>query len=160
MKESKPFTHVDVAGKLQMVDVSKKTATRRTAQASCLVVTDVDLFTRDAGEIDPIHASRIAGILGAKQTATLIPLCHPLNISDVQVDVTPAPNGLAIQATVVTVDLTGVEMEALVACSMTALSIVSSLLDVDASAHIEDLVLLKKSGGKSGDWGRLVPPHP
>jgi cyclic pyranopterin phosphate synthase len=158
MKESKPFSHVDVAGKLRMVDVSKKSPTRRTSHASCLVVTDVNLFARNAGEVDPIHASRIAGILGAKQTATLIPLCHPLNISDVQVDVTPVSSGLEIHAKVVTVDQTGVEMEALVACAMTGLSIVSSLLEEDPLAHVEDLVLLKKSGGKSGDWGRLVPP--
>jgi cyclic pyranopterin phosphate synthase len=160
LKESKPFTHVDVAGKLQMVDVSKKTPTRRTSHASCLVVTNVDPPAEHSREVEPIHASRIAGILGAKQTATLIPLCHPLNISDVQVDVTPVPTGLEIHAKVVTVDQTGVEMEALVACAMTALSIMSALLEEDPSAHIEDLVLLKKSGGKSGDWGRLVPPSP
>jgi cyclic pyranopterin monophosphate synthase len=160
MKESKPFTHVDVAGKLRMVDVSEKPATRRTSHASCLVVTDIDLLSRHSGEVDPIHASRIAGILAAKQTATLIPLCHPLNISDVQIDATPAPTGLEIHARVVTVDQTGVEMEALVTCAMTALSIVNALLDLDPSAHVDDLVLLEKSGGKSGDWGRLVPPAP
>lgn len=141
-----------------MVDVSKKTPTRRTSHASCLIVTDVDVTGQTFEELDPVHASRIAGILAAKQTATLIPLCHPLNISDVQVDVVPVTKGLEIQARIVTVDQTGVEMEALVACAMTALSIVSSLLNEDPSAHVEDLVLLKKSGGKSGDWGRLVKP--
>ncbi|HEY1761005.1 MAG TPA: cyclic pyranopterin monophosphate synthase MoaC [Acidimicrobiales bacterium] len=158
MKESKPFTHVDASGKLRMVDVSKKAPTRRTSHASCLIVTDVDLTGQTYGELDPVHASRIAGILAAKQTATLIPLCHPLNISDVQVDVVPVAKGLEIHARIVTVDQTGVEMEALVACAMTALSIVSSLLNEDPFAHVEDLVLLKKSGGKSGDWGRLVKP--
>jgi cyclic pyranopterin phosphate synthase len=158
MKESQPFTHVDVAGKLRMVDVSEKPATRRTSHASCLVATDVGLSSRLLSEVDPIHASRIAGVLAAKQTATLIPLCHPLNISDVQVEVTAVPAGLEINAKVVTVDQTGVEMEALVACAMTALSILNALLDLDPSAHVEDLVLLKKSGGKSGDWGRLVTP--
>jgi|ERR1700733_14500790 cyclic pyranopterin phosphate synthase len=158
MKQSKPFTHLDAGGKLRMVDVSKKDPTRRTSHASCLVVTDVDATGRTFEELDPVHASRIAGILAAKQTATLIPLCHPLNISDVQVDVVPVSNGLEIHAKIVTVDQTGVEMEALVACAMTALSIVSSLLDEDPSARVEDLVLLKKSGGKSGDWGRLVKP--
>jgi cyclic pyranopterin phosphate synthase len=140
-----------------MVDVSEKTPTRRTSHASCRVVTNVDVIGRTFEDFDPVHASRVAGILAAKQTATLIPLCHPLNISDVQVDVTPVSNGLEIHAMIVTVDQTGVEMEALVACAMTALSIVSALLSEDPSAHIEDLVLLKKSGGKSGDWGRLVP---
>ncbi len=158
MKKSKPFTHVDASGKLHMVDVSRKTPSRRTSHASCLVVTDVDTAGRNFEEFDPVHASRVAGILAAKQTATLIPLCHPLNISDVQVDAVPVSNGLEIHATIVTVDQTGVEMEALVACAMTALSIVSSLLGEDPRAHVEDLVLLKKSGGKSGDWGRLVEP--
>jgi cyclic pyranopterin phosphate synthase len=158
MKESKPFTHVDTSGKLRMVDVSNKTPTRRTSHASCLVVTDVDVTGRTFKELDPVHASRIAGILAAKQTATLIPLCHPINISDVQVDVTPVPKGLEIHAKIVTVDQTGVEMEALLACAMSALSIVSSLLGDDPSAHVEDLALLEKSGGKSGDWGRLVNP--
>jgi cyclic pyranopterin phosphate synthase len=141
-----------------MVDVSKKSPTRRTSHASCLVVTDVDVIGRSFEEFNTVHASRVAGILAAKQTATLIPLCHPLNISDVQVDVTPVSNGLEIHARIVTVDQTGVEMEALLACAVTALSVVSSLLEEDPSAHVEDLVLLKKSGGKSGDWGRLVPP--
>ncbi len=141
-----------------MVDVSGKTPSRRTSHASCLVVTDVDTAGRTFEEFDSVHASRVAGILAAKQTATLIPLCHPLNIADVQVDAVPVANGLEIHAKIVTVDQTGVEMEALVACAMTALSIVSSLLDEDPSAHVEDLVLLKKSGGKSGDWGRLVEP--
>jgi cyclic pyranopterin phosphate synthase len=131
-----------------MVDVSKKSPTRRTSHASCLVVTDVDVIGRSFEEFNTVHASRVAGILAAKQTATLIPLCHPLNIS----------NGLEIHARIVTVDQTGVEMEALLACAVTALSVVSSLLEEDPSAHVEDLVLLKKSGGKSGDWGRLVPP--
>jgi cyclic pyranopterin phosphate synthase len=158
MKESKPFTHVDTSGKLRMVDVSNKTPTRRTSHASCLVVTDVDVTGRTFKELDPVHAARIAGILAAKQTATLIPLCHPINISDVQVDVTPVPKGLEIHAKIVTVDQTGVEMEALLACAMSALSIVSSLLGDDPSAHVEDLALLEKSGGKSGDWGRLVNP--
>jgi cyclic pyranopterin monophosphate synthase len=158
MKESKPFAHVDAGGKLRMVDVSKKAPTRRTSHASCVVVTPLDLTGRMFEGFDPIHASRVAGILAAKQTATLIPLCHPLSISDVQVDVVPVSNGLEIHAKIVTVDQTGVEMEALVACAMTALSVVSSLLGEDPSAHVEDLILLKKSGGKSGDWGRLVPP--
>jgi cyclic pyranopterin phosphate synthase len=158
MKKPKPFTHVDTSGKLRMVDVSKKTPTRRTSHASCLVVTDVDMTGRTFEELDPIHASRIAGILAAKQTATLIPLCHPINISDVQVDAIPVSKGLEIHAKIVTVDQTGVEMEALVACAVTALNIVSSLFSEDPFAHVEDLALLEKSGGKSGDWGRLVNP--
>lgn len=158
MKKSKPFTHVDASGKLRMVDVSTKTPTRRTSHASCVVVSGVDVTSLKFDDVDPVHASRIAGIFASKQTANLIPLCHPLNISDVQVDVTPVPQGLEIHAKIVSVDQTGVEMEALVACAVTALSIVSSLLHEDPTAHVEDLVLLEKSGGKSGDWGRLIGP--
>lgn len=158
MEEFKPFTHVDASGKLRMVDVSNKTPTRRTSHASCLVVTDLEMTGRTIDELDPVHASRIAGILAAKQTATLIPLCHPINISDVQVDATPVSRGLEIHARIVTVDQTGVEMEALLACAVTALSIVSALVVDDPLVHIEDLAVLEKSGGKSGDWGRLVNP--
>jgi cyclic pyranopterin monophosphate synthase len=161
VKESKPFSHLDAKGKLRMVDVSRKSPTRRKSHASCHVTTTVNVFDKktEADEVDLVHAARIAGILAAKQTSQLIPLCHPLNISDVKVDVTPTSVGLEIHAKVVTVDLTGVEMEALVACAVTALSIVSSLLAEDPLARVEDLVLLRKSGGKSGDWGRLVTPR-
>ncbi|MGA7834238.1 MAG: cyclic pyranopterin monophosphate synthase MoaC [Acidimicrobiales bacterium] len=158
MKVSKPFSHVDAAGKLHMVDVSGKAPTRRTSHASCRVITDIDIAELKSGDFDPVHAARVAGILAAKQTAILIPLCHPIDISDVQVEVAPFSGGLEIEAKVVTVDHTGVEMEALVACALTALGIVNALLDDDPSAHVEDLVLLKKTGGKSGDWGQLVPP--
>lgn len=158
MNESKPFSHLDASGKLRMVDVSGKSMTRRSSHASCLLVTTADLTGLSANDVEPVHAARIAGILAAKQTATLVPLCHPLNVSDVQVDVTTVSRGLEIHAMIVTVDHTGVEMEALVACAFTALSLLSALLDADPDAHVEDLVLLEKTGGKSGDWGRLVPP--
>lgn len=154
----KQLSHVDSSGKLRMVDVSRKQTSRRSAQASCTVFTDADIPAPGTAThaLDVLHAARIAGIQAAKQTANLIPLCHPISLDDIQVDVTKNAQGVSIQSTVVTVHHTGVEMEALTACAVAALSVVSSLLDLDPTAHIEDLVLLRKTGGKSGDWGRLV----
>jgi len=94
--------------------------------------------------------------MAAKQTAQLIPLCHPLNLDDIQVDVLINEHGVEIQSSVATVHQTGVEMEALTACAVAALSLLTSLLTVDHSARMDDLVLLRKSGGESGDWGRQV----
>ncbi|HQU00308.1 MAG TPA: cyclic pyranopterin monophosphate synthase MoaC [Acidimicrobiales bacterium] len=158
----KPFTHVDKAGKLRMVDVSKKRATRRSAEASCYVRTTVDLaaLPRDEHGVEPVHAARLAGVQAAKQTSSLIPLCHPLSLDDIQVDVTTSERGLEVASSVVTVHHTGVEMEALTACMVAALSLVSALKKSDPGASIEDLALLRKSGGRSGDWGRLVAPKP
>ena len=144
-----------------MVDVSTKDATRRSAHASCAVVTNAgssSFVTSDGTDI--IHAARLAGILAAKQTAALIPLCHPLNLDDIQVDVTKSATGLDVESTVVATQHTGVEMEALTACAVTALSLVTSLLEHDRGARMDDLVLLRKTGGRSGDWGRSVAePH-
>jgi cyclic pyranopterin phosphate synthase len=106
--------------------------------------------------VDPLHVARLAGIQAAKQTANLIPLCHPLDLNEIQVEVIPNEQYIAISATVAAVHRTGVEMEALTACAFAALSIVSSVVGVDPNAWIDDIVLLRKSGGKSGDWGRLV----
>ncbi len=103
-----------------------------------------------------MHAARLAGIQAAKQTANLIPLCHPLDLNEIQVEVVVNDGRIEISATVAATHRTGVEMEALTACAIAALSIVNSLVDVDPKAQIDDLVLLRKSGGKSGEWGRLV----
>lgn len=153
-----PFSHVDETGKLRMVDVSSKRPTTRRARASCIVrtVADVGATGSDSGGVDPLHVARVAGIQAAKQTANLIPLCHPLDLNDIQVEVIPNEHYISISATVAAVHRTGVEMEALTACAFAALSIVSSVVDVDPNAWIDDIVLLRKSGGKSGDWGRLV----
>jgi cyclic pyranopterin phosphate synthase len=152
------FSHLDGDGKLRMVDITSKEATLRVAQASCLVVSRIDAASLgpSANGFDVIHAARLAGIQAAKRTAELIPLCHPLNLNDIKVDVLAHPQGLEIRAEVVTVNRTGVEMEALTACSFAALSIVSSLVEADPDVRFEELVLLRKSGGKSGDWGRSV----
>jgi cyclic pyranopterin monophosphate synthase len=153
------FTHTDGTGKMHMVDVSRKRATRRQALASCLVFTSAGpaLAAREPGEVDHLHVARLAGIQAAKHTSDLIPLCHPLNLEQVHVDVAAVPAGFEVTASVVTVNRTGVEMEALTACAVAAVSLVTSLLALDPTARVDDLVLQKKSGGKSGDWGRQVP---
>ena len=152
------FSHISATGKLRMVDVSAKRMTRRSAVARCLVVTSVniaDLEPRD-DDIDPILCARIAGVSAAKRTSELIPLCHLLNLNDVDVELLPHDRGIEVMATVTATQRTGVEMEALTASAFAALSILASLQDVDPVAWIDDLVLLRKKGGKSGSWGRLV----
>lgn len=153
---SSEFSHVDASGKIRMVDVSEKPTTRRSATASCVILTNADVSSRDSGSdgLEMIHSARLAGILAAKRTALLIPLCHPLNLDDIQVEVSATAGGVEIRSSVATVHQTGVEMEALTACAVTALSLLTSLLETDRHARMEDLALLKKSGGRSGDWGR------
>ncbi len=153
-----PFTHLDGDGRLRMVDVSDKSPTRRSAQASCVVRSTVDVFSlpATASGLDPVFAARLAGIQAAKRTAQLIPLCHPLNLNDVQVEVTSEEVGVLVRSTVVTVNRTGVEMEALTACAFAALSLVNALVVLDERAAFEDLVLESKTGGKSDDWGRQI----
>lgn len=157
----KTFTHLDRTGKLRMVDVSRKKPTRRTAEASCTVLTrfDITKLPPDPQGIEPLHAARLAGIQAAKATSSLIPLCHPLNLDDVDVVISPSERGLEISATVVTVHHTGVEMEALTACAVAGLSLLDALSGVDPYASMDDLGLQRKTGGRSGDWGRLVGPR-
>ena len=158
----RPFSHIAKSGKLRMVDVTSKRATKRRASASCVVTTvaHVTSLEPSSADVDPWHAARLAGIQAAKRTSSLIPLCHPLSLSDIHVEVTPCEGRVEISATVAALERTGVEMEALTACAVAALSVVDSLLELDPSARIDDLVLLSKSGGKSGPWGRLVDtPH-
>jgi cyclic pyranopterin monophosphate synthase len=152
------FSHVDGSGKMRMIDVSRKRPTLRTAQASCVVRTaSIGLSSESHPDgIDPLHAARLAGIQAAKQTANLIPLCHPLDLNQIQVDVTPIAQGYEVSATIVTINRTGVEMEALTACAFAALSLITSLMHADPNARIDDLAIDRKSGGKSGDWGREV----
>jgi cyclic pyranopterin phosphate synthase len=141
-----------------MVDVTNKRPTRRQAQARCLVVTVAamgSLEPRTDG-IDPWHAARVAGVFAAKKTADLIPLCHSLNLNDVDVELNVREDSIEITATVTATQRTGVEMEALTACAIAALSVLNTLKRADPNAWIDDLVLLKKEGGKSGNWGRLV----
>jgi cyclic pyranopterin phosphate synthase len=158
MTMDRPFSHINAEGKLRMVDVSQKRPTRRQAQASCLVLTvaDVDALEPRADGLDPWHAARVAGVLAAKRTAELIPLCHSLNLNDVDVELVAHAGRVEISATVTATQRTGVEMEALSACAFAALSIVGALKSTDPLARIDDLVLLRKEGGRSGSWGREV----
>ena len=152
------LTHVDASGAARMVDVSAKDVTRRVATASgrVLVSPEVVELLRGAGvpKGDTLAVARLAGIMGAKQTPTLIPLCHPLSISGVTVDLTVADDAVEIAATVRTTDRTGVEMEALTAVSVAALTVVDMVKAVDKGAVITDVRVESKSGGTSGDWAR------
>jgi cyclic pyranopterin phosphate synthase len=161
MSETAPvarLTHLDEAGQARMVDVSAKDVTVRTARASGRVVLSAEAVAalRD-GRVpkgDALAVARIAGIAGAKRTPDLIPLCHPLGLHGVQVDLTVADWGVAIEAMVRTADRTGVEMEALTSVSVAALTLIDMIKSVDKGAVITDVRLEAKDGGKSGSWRR------
>ncbi len=152
------LTHVDDTGAARMVDVSAKDVTTRTASASgrVLVSTDVVALLRGEGvpKGDALGVARVAGIMAAKRTPDLVPLCHPLAISGVTVDLEVHDDAVAITATVRTADRTGVEMEALTAVSVAALTVVDMVKAVDKGAVITDVRVLTKTGGTSGDWSR------
>ena len=152
------LTHVDESGAARMVDVSGKDVTARTASASGRVLVSPTVVTLLRGEGvpkgDALGVARVAGILGAKQTPSLIPLCHPLSVSGVTVDLTVGDESVDIVATVRTNDRTGVEMEALTAVSVAALTVVDMVKAVDKAAVITDIRVETKTGGKSGDWTR------
>jgi len=152
------LTHVDETGAARMVDVSAKDVTTRIARASGRVLVSPEVIALLRGEGvpkgDALAVARIAGIMGAKQTPALIPLCHPLAVSGVTVDLSVADDAVEIEATVKTTDRTGVEMEALTAVSVAALTVVDMVKAVDKGAVITDVRVESKSGGKSGDWAR------
>ena len=152
------LTHVDETGAARMVDVSAKDVTARSATASgrVLVSPAVVELLRGAGvpKGDTLAVARLAGIMGAKQTPALIPLCHPLAISGVTVDLVVTDGSVEIVATVRTTDRTGVEMEALTAVSVAALTVIDMVKAVDKAAVITDVRVEAKSGGRSGDWTR------
>ncbi|QYJ02818.1 cyclic pyranopterin monophosphate synthase MoaC [Nocardioides panacisoli] len=155
---SDELTHVDASGAARMVDVSAKDVTARTAVASgrVLVSPEVVRLLRGDGvpKGDALAVARIAGIQAAKQTPQLVPLCHPLAISGVTVDLEVADDAVEITASVRTTDRTGVEMEALTAVSVAGLTVVDMVKAVDKGAVITDVRVESKSGGKSGDWQR------
>lgn len=154
-RDERRLTHLDEQGKARMVDVTAKPVTARRAVARCLVRADPEAVRRLPGdEADPIAAARIAGIQAAKLTYQLIPLCHPLLIDDIRVDIEPAGAGLAVEAVATVQDRTGVEMEALTACGAAGLALVMALLPLDPHASIGELTLWHKSGGRSGTWER------
>jgi cyclic pyranopterin phosphate synthase len=155
-----PLTHIDEHGRASMVDVTAKPLTRRVALARCAVVTAADA-TKVLGEgqdgLDAVEGARFAGIQAAKQTSSLIPLCHPIRIDRVTVDVVVDVHKIEISAVTEIVERTGVEMEALTACAVAALTVVKALFHADPEASIEELTLWHKSGGRSGDWERSGP---
>lgn len=152
------LTHLNERGEAHMVDVGDKEATRRTAVAEGMVSMSPELVERFfAGGLpkgDAAAVARVAGILGAKKTPDLIPLCHPIPLSSVDVSLEPAGHGVAITATVSTTSQTGVEMEALTAVSMAALTVYDMVKSVERGVTIESVRLRKKEGGRSGTWER------
>jgi cyclic pyranopterin monophosphate synthase len=154
------LSHLDAQGQAQMVDVSSKSATVREAIAIGKVrMTRETMHAIESGNSpkgDVLGTARLAGIMGAKQTSNLIPLCHPLPIQKIEVTITPQPElpGYEIQATVKTKAETGVEMEALTAVSVAALTLYDMAKALEKSIQIEQIQLLSKTGGKSGDYHR------
>jgi cyclic pyranopterin monophosphate synthase len=152
------LTHVDETGAARMVDVSDKAVTARTATASGRVLVSPEVVALLRGEGvpkgDALAVARIAGIMGAKHTPSLVPLCHPLALSGVSVDLAVTDESVDITASVRTTDRTGVEMEALTAVSVAALTVVDMVKAVDKAAVITDVRVETKTGGRSGEWRR------
>ena len=152
------LTHVDAGGAARMVDVSAKAVTTREAVAAGRVTTTpevINLLRRDGlPKGDALAVARIAGIAGAKRTPDLVPLCHPIALSGVTVDVQLGESAVDITATTRTADRTGVEMEALTAVVAAGLALYDMIKAVDRSAVLGDVRLLAKSGGRSGQWRR------
>jgi cyclic pyranopterin phosphate synthase len=159
-KTERRLSHVDRRGRVRMVDVGDKAVTRREAIARGWI-----RMSREARTLirrnrvkkgDPLQAARLAGIMAAKQTSQLIPLCHPLPLTSVQVELTPTARGYDIEARVSTTAQTGVEMEALTAVAVAALTVYDMVKAVDKSMVIGDVRLMLKTGGKSGTYRRVA----
>ncbi len=150
------LSHYDKAGQARMVDVSSKSPTRREAEASAFVALNPAVIAAlpKNPKGAPLEVARIAGIMAAKRTAELIPMCHPLPLTLIDVDIRVCENGLAITSKVTTTAETGVEMEAMVAASVSALTIYDMLKAADKGIVIREVALERKSGGKSGDYRR------
>jgi cyclic pyranopterin phosphate synthase len=154
--------HLNESGQARMVDVSAKPVSARTATAAGFVRLSTEcvaaLRSGDVPKGDALAVARIAGIQGAKKTPDLIPLCHPLSISGVDVVAEVTDAGVALSATVKTTDRTGVEMEALPAVSVAALAVIDMIKALDRDAVITDIRVLAKSGGRRGDYRRVEDP--
>jgi cyclic pyranopterin phosphate synthase len=152
------LSHVDARGRIKMVDVGEKAVTAREAVARGTVSMSATarrlIRTGAVKKGDPIQAARLAGIMAAKRTSELIPLCHPLALTYVGVEVTPTRTGYAIEARVRTSGQTGVEMEALTAVAIAALTLYDMVKAVDKSMMIGEICLLEKRGGRSGTYKR------
>ena len=153
---SKKLSHYDDTGNARMVDVSAKQDTKRTARAHAFVKINPKVLKRlpENPKGNPLEIARIAGVMAAKKTAELIPLCHPLLISHADLDVTLEAGGVRIVSTVTISGPTGVEMEALTAVSIAALTVYDMTKALDKGIEIQDVYLLEKTGGKSGDFKR------
>lgn len=152
----KLLSHYDGSGRAKMVDVSGKNATKREAEASAFVMMNsavLDALPKNP-KGDALEVARVAGIMAAKRTSELIPLCHPLPFSLVDVDLRLCENGVAITSKVTTTAETGVEMEALVAASVAALTVYDMCKAADKGIEIREIVLERKTGGKSGEYRR------
>jgi len=156
------LTHLDESGAARMVDVSAKEVTARTAVATGRVLVSPEVVGLLRGEGvpkgDALGIARVAGIMAAKQTPMLVPLCHPIAVSRVEVDLRVDDDAVAVRALVGTADRTGVEMEALTAVSVAALTVIDMVKGVDRGACIENIRLESKDGGRSGSWRREDPP--
>lgn len=155
------FTHIDDEGRVRMVDVTEKSPTDRMARAQGMVTMQRDTFdkikTQQVKKGNVLETARIAGVMAAKKTAELIPMCHPLFLSHIAVDFIPNPdtNAIIIEASARLVGQTGVEMEALTAVSVAALTIYDMCKSYDREMVISDIKLMEKSGGKSGTYKRV-----
>ncbi len=153
---ARKLSHYDKAGRASMVDVSQKRATRRTAVASAFVAMSRTVLKAlpNNPKGDPLEVARIAGVQAAKRTSELIPMCHPVPLTHVDVHMTVCENGVSVRAEASTLAVTGVEMEALVAASVAALTVYDMCKALDKGIEIREVVLERKSGGKSGDYAR------
>jgi len=153
---AKKLSHYDDAGHARMVDVSAKSATKREAEASAFVAMKREVLAElpNNPKGNPLEVARIAGIMAAKRAAELIPMCHPLPLAHIDVDVRLCENGVAITSKVTTMAETGVEMEAMVAASVAALTVYDMCKAADKGIEIREIVLERKSGGKSGEYRR------
>ena len=152
------FTHLDPLGRARMVDVTPKDPTHRRAVARCKVMmkpeTTAAIANREVKKGDVLAVARVAGIQAAKRTSDMIPLCHPLLVGSVWVNFEIGDDFVAIEAQVDTVDRTGVEMEAMTACSVAALTVYDMVKALERGVRIESVELVEKTGGRSGTWTR------
>src|SRR6202048_1585835 len=151
------LSHYDRSGRASMVDVSAKATSKREAKASAFVVLKPAVLKAlpNNPKGDPLEVARLAGIMAAKRTADLIPMCHSLPLSHIDVTMRLCENGVAITSKVITTAVTGVEMEALVAVSVAALTVYDMCEALDKGIEIREIMLEHKSGGKSGDYSRV-----
>jgi cyclic pyranopterin phosphate synthase len=150
------LSHYDESGDARMVDVSEKAVTKRSARAHAFVRIRPEVLARlpENPKGNPLEVARVAGIMAAKRTADLIPMCHPLPLSHADVKIQIEAEGVRILGTAATSGPTGVEMEALTAVAVAALTVYDMTKALDKGIEIQDVFLLEKTGGKSGDWQR------